>query len=291
MVRPAAFPADAAASASHRQSSVALNPDLLGQVQAEFDHLRIKLESAGIDVQVFQDRNVPLSSESLFPAHWISFHENKKIILYPLLDESRRSERRFDIVSALKRRYRYDRVIDLSPFERDDLFLEGCASLVFDHSAQRAFACISNSSNPQLFPYVEDHLGYEIISFHAFGSAHIPIRHTNHMMSVGENVAIICSEAIPDIQERDQVLDLLRYSKEEVIEIDADQMDSLSAPMLQIKNIKNEPVCLISEMGLNALHPDQRRRLARRNQVIACEVPTIESWGGQSLRSMFAEIF
>jgi hypothetical protein len=81
-----------------------------------------------------------LTPDSLFPNNWISFHSGKRLVLYPMLAENRRRERREDWVKNFIQKFEIREVIDLSFFERSNEFLEGTGSLVLDHQTKVAYA-------------------------------------------------------------------------------------------------------------------------------------------------------
>src|SRR5262245_50698025 len=133
MIRPARFsgnPQTAASNRFQRESGV----DAQAEALAEFDGLARALEAAGVGVHVFDDTPEPLTPDALFPNNWVSFHADGSVVLYPMLAENRRCERRADILEQLSTQggFRVRRVVDLTAHEREGRFLEGTGSLVLD---------------------------------------------------------------------------------------------------------------------------------------------------------------
>ncbi len=59
------------------------------------------LQTAGVTVHVFDDTPEPHTPDSIFPNNWVSFHADGTVVLYPMLAENRRLERRLDLLEAL----------------------------------------------------------------------------------------------------------------------------------------------------------------------------------------------
>jgi hypothetical protein len=96
-------------------------------------------------VAVTLARSLSTSPDAPFCNNWFSTHPADgrapaTLVLYPLLAENRRIERRPDLVALL--RPAYPRVVDLSPNERKARFLESTGSLVLDHEARTAYAAL-----------------------------------------------------------------------------------------------------------------------------------------------------
>ena len=106
--------------------------------------LRALLESNGVEVALAE--SLPSSPDAPFCNNWFSTHPAEggtaaTLVLYPLLAENRRVERRKDLVDRL--RPQYSRVVDLSVNEQKSRFLESTGSLVLDLRAKVAYAALS----------------------------------------------------------------------------------------------------------------------------------------------------
>lgn len=70
---------------------------------AEFDAFVTLLQTNGIDVTVIEDTASPQKPDAIFPNNWVSFHEDGRVILYPMSTPNRRLERRPDVKAAVRR--------------------------------------------------------------------------------------------------------------------------------------------------------------------------------------------
>ena len=64
---------------------------------------------------------------------------------------NRRHERRQDILSSIKKQFKVTNVVDLSKYEKENKFLEGTGSIVFDHENKIAYASLSPRTDKDLF--------------------------------------------------------------------------------------------------------------------------------------------
>lgn len=105
------------------------------------------LESHGVAVHLFEDESTR-TPDSVFPNNWFSTHAGGHVAIYPMKAESRRLERRQDVIEMLKSRYRVQDIIDYSGLEPDGLFLEGTGAMVLDHIDRVAYAVRSDRTDP-----------------------------------------------------------------------------------------------------------------------------------------------
>src|SRR5437773_11160593 len=226
MIRPCRFypnPETAADNAFQRdanQGSDALTP----AARKEFDAAVEMLRAAGVNVHVFEDTAEPEKPDAIFPNNWISTHHDGRIALFPMYSALRRRERRQDIVEELRKHYGVTEVIDYSPFEDEDCYLEGTGSLVFDHVNKIAYVSLSNRSNPKVIQRFADDFSYEPVISTSIGPNGEPIYHTNVMMCIGTAFAMVGLEMIPNKVERQQVRARLENTGKEVVELTADQI-------------------------------------------------------------------
>jgi len=111
------------------------------------------------------------------------------------------------------------------------------------------------------------------------------------MMCVAEQFAVICMESIDDVAERQQLIRQLERTKKEIIEISEKQMHQFAGNMLQLRTRRGELKLVLSASAYHSLNPQQIAQLQTYNELIVCEVPTIEKYGGGSVRCMIAELF
>lgn len=133
---------------------------------------------AGVRVHVFENESAT-HPDSVFPNNWFSTHAGGYVATYPMHSESRRIERRSDIVEMLKRDYRVQEVTDYSGMEYNGIFLEGTGVMVLDHMSRLLFAARSNRANSMALERFCTRYGYESLVFEAVDSmccARMPTR-------------------------------------------------------------------------------------------------------------------
>lgn len=298
MIRPVAFAMNAeTAKDNHYQNQEAGISVNQAQEAAlkEFDDFVTKLRDAGVNVMVIDDTPEPPTPDSIFPNNWVSFHENGMVVLYPMAAENRRTERREDIVQSIKNSgFRIDETLDYSPSENDGFFLEGTGSLVLDRENLVAYACLSQRTNETLLSDWGVQLGYKVVSFHALQELDgqlLPIYHTNVMMSVGQEIAILCADSIKDETERKSVIESLEKSGKEILYISEAQKSSFAGNMLQVVNNTGEKIMVMSTQAYESLTPQQIATIEKTNRILHSSLNTIETLGGGSARCMMAEVF
>lgn len=295
MIRPVRFAGNLQTVESNRfQDADADIPAHRAQAAAreEFDGLVSALRTAGVSVHVFEDTPDPHTPDSIFPNNWVSFHADGSVVLYPMLAENRRDERRDDLLPGLSRElgFRVSRVLDLTHHERGGKFLEGTGSLVLDRVHRIAYACVSPRTDLDVVGDFAQQLDYEIVSFEANDADGLPIYHTNVLMSVGDKFAAICSESIRE-DERAAVLDTLRTSGHAILDLTLKQVEHFAGNMLELRSASGDSVVAMSTRALNALTPAQQEFLqAHSGRLVAAPIPTIETLGGGSVRCMLAEV-
>ena len=297
LIEPVAFGYNAETAANNYFMRVPDEP--AGRIQdkalAEFRDMVALLRSAGIKVIVERDTPEPVTPDSIFPNNWVSFHERGTAVLYPMYAESRRNERQLDIFNRLESEgFTFPEIIDLCMYEQQRMFLEGTGSMVLDRENRIAYAALSERTNARVFREFCNQLEYEAVSFTArqqVGNQRLAIYHTNVVMSVAEQFAIVCMDAIDNPAERKQLVDRLRSCGKEVIEITEEQLHRYAGNMLQLKNERGKLKLVMSGSAYASLRPEQISRLGFYTDLLVCDVPTIEKYGGGSVRCMIAEIF
>ncbi len=265
------------------------------KAQAEFDAFVDKLREAGVEVIVVDDRPETDTPDSIFPNNWVSFHENGRVVVYPMFAENRRKERREDIFDILEEHgFEIREVMDYTAAEQDGIFLEGTGSILKDRVHQKAYCALSDRADEGLFiEFCEDFQAAPVIftANQSVDGKRLPIYHTNVMMCVAEDFAVICLNAIDDKKERKQVVDHLRKDGKEIIEISEAQMHSFAGNMLQVLGRDGERLMVMSQSARDSLNPDQVARIEKTSRIISSPLHTIEACGGGSARCMMAEVF
>jgi hypothetical protein len=258
---------------------------------AEFDAMVEKLRAHQIKVNVVQDTKDPSTPDSIFPNNWVSTHTNGTLCLYPMFAENRRAERKSTVINFLQSNYKIENTLDLTDLEKEGIFLEGTGSMVLDHQNKLAYGCLSERLDKNAFNEWCDKMQFKAIAFKAVDDKAQPIYHTNVMMCMGDQFVVICSDSIPNEQERQMLLDSFAQTNKEVIEISQDQLNHFAGNMLQVFDITEKPHLIMSEQAYKSLHTAQLKSLEKYNPLLPISIPTIEALGGGSTRCMMAEIY
>lgn len=258
----------------------------------EFDNAAFILRSKGINVLVFDDTDVPVKPDAVFPNNWVSFHHDGRVILYPMNTNNRMVERRMDIIDSLKEKFKINAVIDFCTADTilNKKYLEGTGSVVFDHKNKTAYACLSPRTDRMLFKKLSNMLNYKAVLFIAKDIKGKKIYHTNVMMCIGDEFCVICLESIKDKTERQSVLENLKSSGLEIISITLKQMESFCGNMISLKG-KNNILIALSKTAFDNLNSIQKKSLEKYGELVPVPINTIETIGGGSIRCMIAEIF
>lgn len=298
MIRPVAFRMNEQTAVNNYYQKVldGLDPDSVNErAREEFDAFVKKLREAGVDVVVIEDTKVPDTPDSIFPNNWISFHENKDVVLYPMFAVNRRQERREDILDVLEEKgFIIDNVVDYTEAEDEGYFLEGTGSILLDRANGKAYCALSPRADEELFiEFCED---FELtpVIFEAFQTVDDErklIYHTNVMMCIGETFAVVCADCIDDKQERKAVLDSLKSDGKEIILITEEQVNSFAGNMLEVRGMGGQRYVVMSKAAHKSLTPQQITQLEKHAKILSSSLDTIEACGGGSARCMMAEIF
>jgi hypothetical protein len=295
MIRPARFGSNPVTAPSNRFQFLdrgAPSRETQARARAEFEGLARALADQGVEVCLFDDTPDPPKPDAVFPNNWVSFHADGTVVLYPMLAESRRRERREEILAGLAREhgFRITRTIDLSAHEHDERYLEGTGSLVLDRVHRLAYACLSPRTHLDALGDFAQQLDYEVVSFDAVDAGGVPIYHTNVLMCLGESFAVLCSATIRDAAHRAAVLKIIGESGHDLIDITLEQMAAFAGNMLELRNRAGDSLIVLSARALESLTREQCARLERHGELLSASIPTIERYGGGSVRCMLAEI-
>jgi hypothetical protein len=323
-IRPVAFRMNeqTAVNNYYQKGDVRVSSENVNSIaQAEFDSLVAMLrEECTVDVIVVDDTVTPDTPDSIFPNNWISFHDVDEqdhdhvgssgfAILYPMFAENRRQERRLDILDLLKSRHMFalSRVLDLSPCEQDGKFLEGTGSVIFDRAQRKAYCALSPRSDRDLILELCDKINYKAVIFEAFqsvissnsdanSSEPVSVRkhiyHTNVMMCIAENFAVICLASIDSAVDRRAVIDSLTTDGKFILEITEDQVNCFAGNMLEVKGRNNKRYLVMSKTAYASLRADQIAVITAHGcEIKYTDIHIIETLGGGSARCMICEVF
>ena len=295
MVEPIAFGYNAQTAENNYFQVEQKDADIQTKALEEFNNFANKLKSKGINVISIKDTLEPHSPDSIFPNNWVSFHNDGKVVLYPMFAPNRRVERRTDILETLKvKGFEITEIEDLSHFENQQKFLEGTGSMIFDHDHKIAYGSVSLRLDEELFRQFCTKFGFRPVVFHSYqnaGGERLPIYHTNVLMCVADKFVVICLECIDDELEREKVQEVIKSTQKEIIEISEDQMQQFAGNMLQVQNQAGEKFLVMSESAYRSLTAEQISAIEKYCEIIYSDLNTIETNGGGSARCMLAEVF
>ena len=270
------------------------NEEINRQAQQEFDAFVHKLREVGVKVIGVEDIYEQNTPDSVFPNNWITFHQNGNVAIYPMFAENRRRERREDILDKVEEEgFLIENVYDYTDAEQENIFLEGTGAMVLDRVHRKAYCALSPRADEELFIEFCEDFEYTPVIFKAYQEVdgkQVPIYHTNVMMALGEDFAIVCLDTITNKSERKNLLHHLKEDKKEIISITPEQMCQYAGNMLQVQG-KDSTYLVMSDTAYNALSPQQIQTIEKYTQILHSNLETIETCGGGSARCMLAEVF
>lgn len=254
----------------------------------EVSDAALQLEKHGVRVHIFEDHGEKETPDSVFPNNWFSTHPGGHIAVFPMYSPSRRRERRYDILEMLKAEYRVQDIIDYSCLEYDDLFLEGTGAMVLDHIDRVAYTARSNRADAIALERFCTHFNFEPMAFDAEDSHGRPVYHTNVMMCVGTDFALVGFDMISDKARREEIYSRLQGMGRSVIELNNQQIDEFAGNAIELFT-GTQQILAISARAVASLLPQQKKIIEKSAEIVPLSVPTIELAGG-SIRCMLAGI-
>lgn len=295
MIRPIAFTynAETAKDNLNQKNDHKDGKELQAKAVVEFDALVEKLREATIEVLIVQDTKEPHTPDSIFPNNWFSTHEDGTLVLYPMYAENRRLERTPKILDFVKDREDL-KIIDLTKNEKEGKVLEGTGSMCLDRKNRIAYASLSKRTNKDLFEEFCKMMDYKPVSFsgkQTIDGKQSPIYHTNVLMAIGEEYVLIFLDSIMDEKEKEMVRKSILDSGKELIEITEEQTNHFLGNALELRKKDGNKVLVMSKSANDILREDQRKIIEKSAEIIYSDIPTIERYGGGSVRCMLAEFF
>ncbi|MBR7747785.1 amidinotransferase [Undibacterium sp. BYS107W] len=245
-----------------------------------------QLRNAGVSVHVFEDHGQNDTPDSVFPNNWFSTHHDGKLVIYPMRCQNRRREVRQDMIDFLLQHYQLNDTIDLRYFQDKEQYLEGTGSIVFDHTQRIAYASLGPRTCLAPLNQLCEQIGYQAHCFHSYSKNSISIYHTNVVLSVATNFALLGTDNIPDQTERTELIQQLESSGKTVIHLSDDQIHKFAANALELQ-ARDGKVFALSTTAFQSLNTNQRQQIEKYANLLPLEVPTIELAGG-SVRCMMA---
>lgn len=292
MIRPSAFGynIETAENNTFQNQPKNLAPSEINEkARNEFDQFVQILRNEGINVTVLEDTVAQQKPDAIFPNNWISFHQDGTVITYPMYSGLRRHERREDVIDTLATEFEVRHRVHYEQFESQGKFLEGTGSLVLDRAHNVAYACISERTDISIINEWCDKMDYTPHTFLAESNGKA-IYHTNVMMAIGSEIAIVCLECLPLQDQREDLFDKLS-DHHEVVQISMQQVESFAGNMLALKNGEGEELMVMSRAAYKSLSEEQISTIEKYCRIVSAPIYTIENIGGGSARCMIAEIF
>lgn len=296
MVRPAGFYANpnTAADNIYQQSSEESLASIQAKAVAEFDILAQKLMDKGVKVNVIQDVVEPTTPDCVFPNNWFSSHEDGTLVLYPMFAIQRRDEsiKFLDQVKTIMKNKQPDRkikIVDYRDYVDQEKYLEGTGAMVIDRKAKVAYCCLSARADKEVFLKFCEDTGHKPVYFVA-KQDDLPVYHTNVIMGIGEKLAIICLDTITNPEERAHVVASLKAAGNEILDITLDQVKQFLGNNMELKGAKRN-VLAMSKVAFESLTKEQLAIIDQHADIVYSDIPTLEFYGGGSVRCTIAEVF
>ncbi|HEY1770410.1 MAG TPA: arginine deiminase-related protein [Chthoniobacterales bacterium] len=289
MIRPSRFYPNPETAADNAFQGEETNEELYSlAARHEFDEAVRELRAAGITVHVFEDDCTPAKPDAVFPNNWFSTHHDGRVALYPMCMPSRRRERRADLIDGLREFYQVNAIVDYTDFEKQGLYLEGTGSLVLDHEHHLAYVALSGRSHEMPLRKFCADFDYEPVTFAAATPDGRAIYHTNVMLCVGSEFALVGLDTITDAKERELICRKLDSSGKRVIELGHDQIANFAGNALELQTTEGK-LLVLSRRAAAALTNEQRSAVESSAHLLTLSLPTIELAGG-SARCMLATV-
>ena len=281
MVRPHHFTVNTeTATDNFFQACPDQKDDLSLTAYAEITQAAETLRSHGVNVHLFDSTGTD-TPDAVFPNNWFSTHAGGHVAIYPMKALSRRRERRIDVIEMLKSHYRVQEVIDYSGLEPDGLFLEGTGAMVLDHIDRVAYAVRSDRTNPIALERFSTQFNFEPMVFDARDDNGVAIYHTNVLMCIATDFALMGLDMMTDLTRRREVVTRLERSGRRVIALANRQIAKFAGNALELQG-NDGRILALSTTALASLSGDQLGMISQSAKPVALDIPTIERAGGSA---------
>jgi hypothetical protein len=127
------------------------------------------------------------------------------------------------------------------------------------------------------------------VTFTATDENRRPIYHTNVVMCVGTEFALVALEMIADPGEREAVRARLTDTGKEIVDLTRDQIANFAGNAIELHDAAGAKLLELSSRAVPTFTPQQRKTIERYARFVPLELPTIQLAGG-SARCMLATI-
>ena len=160
--------------------------------------------------------------------------------------------------------------------------------MVLDHIKRVAYTANSNRANPIVLERFCTHFQYEPMAFDAFDETGRAVYHTNVMMAIASQFALIGSQMIAHDGRRQEILHRLESTGRKIIDLSFAQIGAFAGNALELMG-NDGRFLAISKTAYNVLTEAQIQSIETVVPIVPLDVSTIELAGG-SVRCMLAGI-
>ena len=263
------------------------------------------IQDAGVDVLTYYQQSEDLP-DSLFPNNWFSTHkypgliDNRIICVYPMKAPTRQREVNPKIIEDLTEES--GKSLDLTGFNDKGGVLEGTGALIFDPVNRKVYANISQRCEADVLDHFLSNFNelskepFKSVTFEARTASDTPIYHTNVMLAILSDHAVVCLESIKNEEEREKVRQELtnpdlNIHPKKLIDISLAEVDQMWGNVICVLNKSGEPCIIMSSTAFNGFTKEHKEELESHYKLIHSDVSLIEKIGGGSARWMVAEVF
>ena len=258
--------------------------EILEDALIEFDNFENNLLENNIKVTTLTGQEG--CPDNIFP-NWAVTYDDQSMHLFSMLSENRRLEKSDEHIAFLNKQYRT--TLDYSPYENQSWFLEGTSSLVLDRVNRKAYMGISARSNEELAIKWAKEQNYELIVFETQSHSGDPIYHSDVLMYIGTELAVVCSEAIK--VGANNVINELSHTHR-ILDISSQQLLDFCGNCIEIKDTNNNLNLIMSTLAFEGYDSSQLNVLNEHfTKIIYSDLKTIEKYGGGSARCMIMELY
>jgi hypothetical protein len=180
--------------------------------------------------------------------------------------------------------------------------LEGKGPVIFDYRNTKMYCSISQRASREV---LDDLIAewnkislrpYRAVAFESFDKDGNIIYHTDCMMTLLHDHAVLCVEAIEDEKEKERVIseltdENLNNHAYKLIEISRKEVKGMCANMFNLVNQDGENVVVMSGRAYRTYSEDNIQEIEANYKVAVANIDMIEHIGGGSTRCMLAEKF
>ena len=219
------FNADTAVDNAFQHTPDSSAADVQKLALSEFWQMVEHLDKHHLDI-------IPLSSpdgvdvpDAVFPNNWFSTNANE-LIIYPMKAANRQLEVQPEalVTKLVSKGILEPKIVDLRASEDFSGILEGTGVLIFDYQHQAIYANLSERCEMAPLKAFCERYDLALNTLRAVTDQCVPIYHTNVLMAIGEQFAVIAEPTLTSDAYNQASMSQLRDAKQDVIIISEQQM-------------------------------------------------------------------